>query len=171
MDWYLKLPVQIFYNKTNMMKKLLSGIFLIVLSVAANAQYAKALAILERLEQRKGINKNIEAVNIDHKKFVHIKEFDDHTERMIISLNGKQLTYIELFDDKSSGETSSNVFSGDVVRTRNNMISMRADKLEGEKIAMPIAKTFLLTKQDDIIYLVDVNTRERWIDETAFGKK
>ncbi len=153
------------------MKNLFTGMLLIFFGFAANAQYAKAEAILKRLEERKGINQNLEALNIDNKKFVLIKEFDDHTERMIISLNGKALTYIELFDDKATGETSSNVFSGDVVRTRKNMISMRADKLEGEKIALPIAKTFLLTKQDDIIYLVDVNSRERWIDETAFGMK
>ncbi len=153
------------------MKKLFTVMMLIFIGFAANAQYAKAEAILKRLEERKGINQNLDAVDINNKNFVLITEFDDHTERKIISINGKALTYVELFDDKVTGETSSNVFSGDIVRTRKNMISMRADKLEGEKIAMPIAKTFLLTKQDDIIYLVDVNTRERWIDENAFGMK
>lgn len=153
------------------MKKLFTVMMLIFIGFAANAQYANAEAILKRLEERKGINQNLDAVDINNKNFVLITEFDDHTERKIISINGKALTYVELFDDKVTGETSSNVFSGDIVRTRKNMISMRADKLEGEKIAMPIAKTFLLTKQDDIIYLVDVNTRERWIDENAFGMK
>lgn len=97
-----------------------------------------------------------------------IKDFEDHTERTFIIIKGKSATYVEMFDDKSNGKTSSNVFSGDYVRTRKNVISFRFDKLEGKKIAVPITKTMLLTKQKKTVYLVDVNTKERWIDEAAF---
>lgn len=153
-----------------MMKSIFTTLFLIF-SVSLSAQYAKTYAIIKKLEERRGINQNLEQINIDNKKFVLIKDFEDHTERLIVSVNGNNLTYVELFDDKATGKTSSNVFTGDVVRTRNNMVSMRADKLEGQKIALPVAKTFLLTRQDDIIYLVDVNSREKWIDEKSFSRK
>lgn len=76
-----------------------------------------------------------------------------------------------MFDDKSNGESSSNVFSGDVVHSKNNIISLRADRLEGEKIPIPITKTLLLTQQKKIRYLIDINSKERWIEESAFNKK
>jgi len=77
---------------------------------------------------------------------------------------------VEVFDDKATGQSTSNVFSGDYVRTPQQIISLRADKLEGRKIAMPITRTLLLNKQKKILYLIDVNTRERWIDEKALSK-
>lgn len=36
---------------------------------------------------------------------------------------------------------------------------------------MPVTKTLLLTQQDNILYLIDVNTRDRWIDEASYSKK
>ena len=123
------------------------------------------------MEERKGINKNLINVNIDDTKFVFIKDFDDHTERNFIVLKGSQATYVEVFDDKQTGETSANVFSGDIVRSKHQIISMRADKLEGKKIPIPITKTFLLTEQKKILYLIDINTRERWIEERSINKK
>lgn len=126
--------------------------------------------ILDRLEQRKGINQNLENVSVDNKKFVLIKDFEDHTERSFIVLKGKDATYIEMFDDKSTGQTTSNVFSGDIIR-KKNIISLRADKLENKKIPIPVSKTLLLTKQKEIIYLIDINSRDRWIDEESYTKK
>ena len=149
-------------------------IFVLLLFITAlglKAQYGSVNAILDMLEERKGINKNLINVNIDDTKFVFIKDFDDHTERNFIVLKGSQATYVEVFDDKQTGETSANVFSGDIVRSKHQIISMRADKLEGKKIPIPIAKTFLLTEQKKILYLIDINTRERWIEERSINKK
>lgn len=126
--------------------------------------------ILTRLEERKGINQDFKNINIDGKKFITIKDFEDHTERKFIVINGKNITYVEVFDDKSTGESNSNVFSGDIVR-KKNVISLRADLLENKKIPIPITKMLLLTQQDKILYLIDINTKERWIDEQSFGKK
>ncbi len=75
-----------------------------------------------------------------------------------------------MFDDKSTGKSTSNVFSGDIIR-KKNIVSMRADQLENKKIPIPVAKTLLLTKQKEILYLIDINSRERWIDEEAYSKK
>ncbi|AZB24982.1 hypothetical protein EG339_10485 [Chryseobacterium bernardetii] len=151
------------------MRKLLIGI-LFFGTLGVKAQYGSLNAILDRLEARKGINQNLEKVNIDNKKFVFIKDEADHTERDFIVIKGNSATYVEVFDDKATGESSSNVFTGDIIR-KKNIISLRADVLEGKKIPMPVTKTLLLTQQDNILYLIDINTRDRWIDEASYSKK
>lgn len=159
---------KLFY-KTQYMRKLLIGTFLLG-TLGLKAQYGTLNEILNRLEQRKGINQHLENVNIDNKKFVFIKDEADHTERNFIIIKGNNATYVEVFDDKATGESSSNVFTGDIIR-KKNIISLRADMLENKKIPMPVTKTLLLTQQDNILYLIDVNTRDRWIDEASYSKK
>ncbi|PWN62050.1 hypothetical protein [Chryseobacterium oncorhynchi] len=151
------------------MKKIIIGI-LFFGTLGLKAQYGSLNSILDRLEARRGINQNLESVNIDNKKFVFIKDETDHTERDFIVIKGNNATYVEVFDDKATGESSSNVFTGDIVR-KKNIVSLRANVLEGKKIPMPVTKTLLLTKQDNILYLIDVNTRDRWIDEESYSKK
>lgn len=160
---------QNFFYKTQYMRKLLIGIFLLG-TLGLKAQYGTLNEILNRLEQRKGINQHLENVNIDNKKFVFIKDEADHTERDFIIIKGNNATYVEVFDDKATGESSSNVFTGDIIR-KKNIISLRADMLENKKIPMPVTKTLLLTQQDNILYLIDVNTRDRWIDEASYSQK
>lgn len=143
---------------------------LILSGFGLKAQYGTISAILDELEERRGINKNLKDVNLNNSKFVLIKDFEDHTERSFIIINGTLATYVEMFDDKKTGQSSSNVFSGDVVRSQHNIISIRADKLEGERIAMPVTKTLMLTKQKNVLYLIDVNTKDRWIEESALTK-
>ncbi|WET48987.1 hypothetical protein PYS58_20885 [Chryseobacterium indologenes] len=151
------------------MRKLLIGI-LFFGTLGLKAQYGSLNAILDRLEARRGINQNLEKVDINNKKFVFIKDEADHTERDFIVIKGNDATYVEVFDDKATGESSSNVFTGDIIR-KKNIISLRANVLEGKKIPMPVTKTLLLTQQDNILYLIDVNTRDRWIDEASYSKK
>ncbi|ROH97609.1 hypothetical protein [Chryseobacterium daecheongense] len=152
------------------MRKIFIGILFFGATLAIKAQYGSINAVLTRLEERKGINQHLESVSIDNKKFVYIKDAEDHTERDFIIIKGKQATYVEVFDDKATGETSSNVFTGDIIR-KKNIISLRADMLENKKVPIPVTKTLLLTKQDNILYLIDVNTKARWIDEASFSKK
>jgi hypothetical protein len=152
------------------MIRIFSGLMLIGVSFFANAQYGSINAILTKLEERKGVNQNLSDVNIDDKKFVLIKDFSDHTERSFIVIKGKNATYVEMFDDKATNESTSNVFSGDIVRSRKNIVSLRADMLENKKVPIPVTKTLLLTRLDDILYLIDVNTKDRWIDEASFSK-
>ncbi|WP_312342287.1 hypothetical protein [Chryseobacterium binzhouense] len=152
------------------MRKIFIGILLLT-GFAFNAQnYGAINDILTLLEEKRGINQNLENLSVDNRKFVLIKDFPDHTERNFIVIKGKDATYVEMFDDKSTGETSSNVFSGDILR-KKNIVSLRADKLESKKIPIPVTKTLLLTKQKEILYLIDINSRERWIDEKAYSKK
>lgn len=151
------------------MKKIFIGI-LFFGTLGLSAQYGSLNEILNRLEERKGINQHLENVNIDNKKFVFIKDAADHTERDFIIIKGNAATYVEVFDDKATGESSSNVFTGDIVR-RKNILSLRADKLENKKVPLPVTKTLLLTRQKDILYLIDVNTKDRWIDEASYSTK
>lgn len=151
------------------MRKFLIGILFLGATFGLKAQYGSLNEILRRLEERKGVNQNLESVNIDNKKFVFIKDEADHTERDFIVIKGKTATYVEVFDDKATGESSSNIFTGDIIR-KKNIVSLRADMLENKKVPIPVAKTLLLTKQDDILYLIDVNTKARWIDEASFSK-
>ena len=152
------------------MKKIFA-VLLLISALGIKAQYGTINAILDRLEEKKGLNKNLSNVVIDDIKFVLIKDFDDHIERNFIVIKGNNATYVEVFDDKQTGETSSNVFSGDIVRSKNEIVSLRADYLEGKKIPIPVTKTFLMTQQKKIIYLIDINTKERWIEENAINKK
>jgi hypothetical protein len=152
------------------MKKIIYTLVFAASVFGVKAQYGTLNAILDKLEAKKGINQSVTNEKFDDKKFVLIKDFDDHKERMFIVIKGKNATFVEIFDDKQRGDSSTNVFSGDVVKTGNNVVSLRFDKLEGEKINIPIAKVMLLTKQDDILYLLDSNNKDRWIDENAFNK-
>lgn len=151
------------------MRKLFIGILLFGATLGVKAQYGSLNDILTRLEERKGINQHLENVNIDNKKFVFIKDFEDHTERDFIIIKGNTATYVEVFDDKATGESSSNVFTGDIIR-KKNIVSMRANILENKKVPIPVTKTLLLTQQDNILYLIDVNKKDRWIDEESFSK-
>ena len=159
---------KLFY-KHRPMRKLFIGILLFGATLGVKAQYGSLNDILTRLEERKGINQHLENVNIDNKKFVFIKDFEDHTERDFIIIKGNTATYVEVFDDKATGESSSNVFTGDIIR-KKNIVSMRANMLENKKVPIPVTKTLLLTQQDNILYLIDVNKKDRWIDEESFSK-
>lgn len=151
------------------MKKLFIGI-LFLGALGLKAQYGSMNEILTILEEKKGINQHLENESVDNKKFVLIKDAEDHTERDFIIIKGNNATYVEVFDDKATGESSSNVFTGDIIR-KKNIISLRANMLENKKVPIPVTKTLLLTKQKDILYLIDVNTKDRWIDEASYSKK
>ncbi len=153
------------------MKKILLIAIIAFSSSLFHAQYAEIDARLKKLEEKNGIVTNIENIDLNQKRFVIQKEFEDHTERMFISIEGDKARFIEVFDDKQSGESSSNIFTGDYLKTQNNIFAFRFDHLEGEKIALPITKNFLVTQQGKTLYLIDVNTKERWIDEKRVRRK
>lgn len=152
------------------MKKTIVFLLLLFSTLGVKAQYAEIDRILTFLEERKGI-KNVTNADLDNQKFILVKDFDDHMERNLVIFNGNKVTYVEMFDDKASGEISSNVFSGDMVKNNKGVISIRCDILEGKKIPVAVTKTFLPHEQRKIIYLVDMNTKERWINEKYFVKK
>ena len=56
------------------MKKFIFSILLVISAASLKAQYASINAILDRLEERRGINQNLQNENIDDTKFVLIKD-------------------------------------------------------------------------------------------------
>ncbi|WPC11408.1 hypothetical protein LEQ05_03505 [Riemerella anatipestifer] len=80
------------------------------------------------------------------------------------------MNYIELLDAKPDNKTSSKVYDGDFIR-KKNIVSIRADKLEGQKIPIAVTKTLMLNREKEILYLIDINTKQRWIDEQSITKQ
>ncbi|MDY3351787.1 hypothetical protein PG357_07285 [Riemerella anatipestifer] len=153
-----------------MMKKIIALGF-IVASLGIKAQNFGTLnAILDRLEERRGFNQDLSGVSLDGKKFISIKDFEDRTEREFIVFTNDKVNYIELLDVKSDNKTSSKVYDGDFIR-KKNIVSIRADKLEGQKIPIAVTKTLMLNREKEILYLIDINTKQRWIDEQSITKQ
>lgn len=157
-------------HKTSGMFRLFIAVTLLF-AVSVQAQFSTMNKILDRTAERRSANKDLSRITVEGKKFVLIKDFADHTERNFISISGDQLTFVEVFDDKATGQSSSNVFSGDVVRTTHNMLSLRADKLEGERIGLPVTKTLQLVIRDKALYLKDIHTGDYWTEDTGSNKK
>lgn len=129
-----------------------------------NAQFAKINQILDELESRKSIHQTLKDINLNNRQFMLIKDFDDHTERLFIKINNDKATYIEVFDDKNTGNSTSNIFSGEFIKTNKNIISFRFDSLEEKKLPIPLVINLLLTKQKDILYLLNTTNKERWLE-------
>lgn len=133
--------------------------------------YSGLNKILEKIEQKSKKIKDASSYDIKGKKFVLVEDFEDHGERHILEFNADgTLTMIELIDDKASGKSFSNIFTGDYIRKRN-AISVRANFLEGKKIAMPISINLYLMNASDIWYLKDINNSKRWIENNNLVKK
>lgn len=163
---------KLFYKKNTLMKKLFLLCSLIFATAYINAQnYSTLNDIIEKIEKRTKQQQNAVDYDIHNKKFVLVKSFEDHDERHIVEFNNdNSVTLIELFDDKETGQTASNIFTGDFVR-KNNVVSIRADKLEGKKIGLPLTYTLYLMNAKKVWYLKDLTNESRWIENSKLGKK
>ncbi len=143
-----------------------------VLSVFHYSQnYAGLNDLLEKIERKNKKLKDASDYSIANKKFVLMEDFEDHSERHILEFGAdNKITLIELIDDKSTGQSFSNIFSGDYIRKRN-AISVRANYLEGKQIATPIIYSLYLMNANDIWYLKDINNSKRWIENNNLIKK
>lgn len=156
-------------QKIKVMKGYILVLFLFLCGTMAKAQYAELSKKIKLLEEKKA--KLIENIDLNNRKFLLINDFENHTERNFLIFNEEKVTLVEIFDDKKTGESISKVYSGNMIKTQSGVISVYCDLLEGKKIALPTAKILLAYEQNKIIYLEDINTKERWIDEKSFGKK
>lgn len=153
------------------MKKLFL-LFSLISSVYFYSQNFSAVNdILEKIENKHKKMKDASGYTISNKKFVLVEDFEDHSERHILQFNAdNSLTLIELIDDKATGQSYSNIFSGDFIR-KKNAISVSANYLEGKQIAIPIIYSLYLMNANDIWYLKDINTSKRWIENNNLIKK
>lgn len=153
------------------MKKLGLVVFILLGGLRVNAQIGKVYDLLERLEERIQLGRqHLDSVSLSDKKFVLIKDFEDHIERQFIIFKTKSVTYVEVFDDKQNGQSSSNIFMGDVVR-KKDAVSVRLTTLENRRLPIPMSKNLILAKQGELLYLVDANTKDRWMDQEFFEKQ
>ena len=161
----LSKDTNIIMKKTFLFLSLISSVYFY------SQDYSGLNKILEKIEQKGKKIKDASSYDIKGKKFVLVEDFEDHGERHILEFNADgTLTMIELIDDKASGKSFSNIFTGDYIRKRN-AISVRANFLEGKKIAMPISKNLYLMNASDIWYLKDINNSKRWIENNNLVKK
>lgn len=147
------------------MKKILLLLSLFSFSIIFSQNHEAINDILDILEAKSKKPTNSSKYEVKGKKFVLMQDFDDHEERHILELSkdSDALTLIELIDDKDSKISSSNVFTGDYIR-KKNIVSVRADHLENQKLPIPLTYTFYITYNGNIWYLKDINTGQRWLE-------
>lgn len=153
------------------MNRLLTLLLVSVLSWANAQGYTELNKLLHKLEQDSQINHNTELhYDLEGKKFLLLKDFPEKTKRWILEIKEGNSMLVELEDDKKTGQTISKIYSGDIVR-KKHIVSVRADKLEGERIKIPVTYLYHLTYLRGIWYLIDANTGERWIDVESMKNK
>lgn len=154
------------------MKKIVVGAALIFSTVSLQAQnYGLINKILDKLESNNKNQNEYDNFTLENKKFFVLVDDADHSERHIIEfLPNNKVQVIELIDDKSTGDHFSNIFNGDMIRN-NNSISIRADILEGEQIPLPKVYNLMLNFSKGYWYLIDINTREKWLETHYLTEK
>lgn len=145
------------------MKKIIILLAVTLSAFSYSQNYNATNDLLAKVETK---TKKVPIVNIDaiiNKKFLLIQSFDDHSERHILELNAdNSIRLIELIEDKATGKTYSNIFTGDFVLSKN-ALSVKANLLEGKKIVKPVVYNFYVMNAKKIWYLKDINTNNRWL--------
>lgn len=142
------------------------------LSLGAKAQYGTLLRTLERLEKRRGLVQSPIDIQWDGKKFIHIQISPKGiVEKKILSFDKDKVTLMEVYDDEKNGKITTNLFHGDFVFTRKNILNVRMTYMEKKQMNIPQSLTFLLNQQDDVYYLIESVSKQKWIDQEAITRK
>lgn len=86
-------------------------------------------------------------------------------------LSGETATLAQVTETKGSAELVSQVYQGDFIKTRKNVLSLRFSVLDGKTMPLPLTKTLMVSQQDDMLYLFDPISKERWLDAEALKNK
>ena len=158
-------------NTNNKMKKTVLFLSLISSVYFYSQDFAGINKILDKIEEKGKKMKDATDYDLKGKKFVLVEDFEDHGERHVLEFNADgTLTLIELIDDKSSGKSFSNIFTGDYIR-KKNAVSVRANYLEGKQISIPVSYNLYIMNASNIWYLKDINNSKRWIENNNLIKK
>ena len=158
-------------NTNNKMKKTVLFLSLISSVYFYSQDFAGINKILDKIEEKGKKMKDATDYDLKGKKFVMVEDFEDHGERHVLEFNADgTLTLIELIDDKSSGKSFSNIFTGDYIR-KKNAVSVRANYLEGKQISIPVSYNLYIMNASNIWYLKDINNSKRWIENNNLIKK
>lgn len=154
------------------MRKLLALMMFGALNLVDAQGYLELNKLLHRMEQENKMNHDTEAYyDLAGKKFILQKDNDETSERKILEIanEGNEVKIIIMEEDKKTQQKTSKIYTGDFIR-RKHIVSVRADKLEGQKIAMPLTYLYHITVAGGVWYLIDGNNNDRWIDTNDLGK-
>lgn len=154
------------------MKNIIS-LALIALSInyLSAQRYAEINERLNKLGENRVWDSGIIDANLQGKNFSTIKNEGSVVIQKILQFEeNNKFTLIELKEDKKTDQKSSNIFSGDLIKNDNN-ISVRADKLEGNKIAHPISYSFILQRRNGVLYLHNINNNEKWRESKIINQQ
>lgn len=152
------------------MKNLIT-LLLIALSMQnlSAQRYAEINERLNKLGKERVWDSGIIDANLQGKKFSIIKNEGSIVIQKILQIEDEnKFTLIEMKEDKKTDQKSSNIFFGDFLKNENN-ISVKADKLEGAKMAHPIVYNFILQRQSGVLYLHNINNNEKWRESTIIN--
>lgn len=145
------------------MKKNVSLLLILISTGLFNAQsFAEVNDRINKLSKKGNWESGIIEDNLTGKKFSLEKNDNILNSKKIIEFEpNNNITIIEMEEDKKNAKNISSIYSGDIMKNEN-VISVRADKLEGKKIAFPLVYNFILQKRNGILYLHNVNNGEKW---------
>lgn len=146
-------------------------VLLLMLPLGARAQFSSLVGAIERLEQRHGILEAPITADLSQRKFILIKENGEKIDRQTLVLSGETATLAQVTETKGSAELVSQVYQGDFIKTRKNVLSLRFSVLDGKTMPLPLTKTLMVSQQDDMLYLFDPISKERWLDAEALKNK
>lgn len=147
------------------MKKIILALSFVLLNFGMQAQNSVTYKkLVENLHADLGSEKTYSDFQLEGKMFIALRDSADHSERLIIDFQpDNQIAYAEAIIDKKTGDIFTNTLTGDVMR-RGNALSVRADRLNGQRISRPKVFNFLLVSDQNIYFLMDINSREKWIE-------
>lgn len=126
-------------------------------------------ARLDELLIKREIDKRLLNINLEGKTFVLIQNKGTVVHKDIINfIKEKKINIIEYINDTSTEKKTTKLYSGDYIK-KNNYISIRADVYENQKIGIPLTYNFLIQEREGILFLININNNEKWID-TAIVK-
>lgn len=125
---------------------------------------------LQKMSEKRIWDKGIINADLVGKKFSIVKSEGTTVIKRILQFEeNNKITLIELVQDKKTDINTSKIYSGDIVKTENN-ISLRADKLEGKDITIPYVYNFILQRKQGVLYLHNINNNEKWIQTKIVNK-
>lgn len=137
---------------------------LLLLPFGLSAQFSSLVRAIERLEQRHGILEAPITADLSQRKFILIKEAGDKIDRQTLAFSGETATLADVVETKGNPDLNSHVYQGDYIKTRKNVLSLRFSLLDGKTVGLPLTKTLMVSQQDNMLYLFDPVTKERWLD-------
>lgn len=144
--------------KTEMRKLTLTVLLMTSLSPFYAQRYGVIYDKLEKVIQQKNIDNSPVPDDLTGKKFVST----DNNLKKIIHFEEQNKVMLMEIREENPQEKTFNVYTGDMVKN-DNRISVRADHLEGKRIAIPYTVNFIVQKNGNTLFLIDISNNKKWL--------